>query len=1554
MPIQVELPDGSIGEFPDGMPDQEIEAVLRKQFGGPPAAPAEPGISNWDRFKANAEDSFRRGTLAGVGTELAGMAVSEDEAILDMAAMERQRRERYDNMPEWSTLGEGLSALAGQVVGALPSPESAAALPAKFIGALPKIGQRLLGDSVGSKIARRGVEGAVVNTATDPLVQAGSVAANTQDEYDPIQTVLAAPLGFAVGSGTGAAAEWRAISKNFRNFVGSRRGVDGATIDPQTITPQDLADFEASPDLRAAMAANGITTPDDPRILTLEQRLAARRGAEAERALPPTKETMVNQGQKPISVKANAAEVERLQLEKEGVQTGAIDPRAVSTAGRETVAVPERPIAVTKEGQAVVSSEPNYRPDVVQPRAENIQAQERVSIQKDFDLARKAPEYEQMRAGKEAAYADDKSYQDLAARVGEDPAAVVERNLGIPPEQFKSLPDDARQRVTQAAQRQETATKPDDTVYRTSDDALSEGAALYTPASKPTATVEPAGRKQPTDTELDFRPRPYSRAASGTSDRPFKSRDDSASPEQAAAFEQTARDTASAERARTVEDLEERWRQQEQARTSSGESRNAGAEKKYAGQKANNFTNQPKKPGTDKRYETDEFGFVKSSKEGPIRFGDQKMAAKWILNEGHKQSPDQIFEIENHPSGQGFSVKERGRSAPPPDETPPAGGAEAQASTPDNPPKALAAPERAGTSDGPAGGPESQRDTASRSTGPSSVKNAGPAPASKTPTERPADGNAAKKTDDNPAELHSRKDAEREVPGAAKSEKPATETKGKPEATQEEIDFTTRLYSNPFDPEVFMQLLGRPALKLLRETSALVKGVLTPGKTARQFGDAAKVLAFSNRGMLRIAAERNKDIPEFAQLADMLASDPGSGRTVKQTYESAYTQRALGRINQLRDAFTPEQVKNMDFREKVADVLSGRLRMIPDKEVARAAAEARRLLSEQYKYMVDAGVEVGFNKDYFPRVTDQAKILADPKGFMAAAEAAHKADGLPAKEAKQAAEDWYGREMGITDNRFAVAGASSASKATKGRVLSPRADKLMQDFYKRDVLEVLERYFRQTSRITEFQRRFGKNGEKANEMFNAMLKKGASIEDVQLARDAFESSTGMWAPTGRSNTLSNFGQWAHGLGTMLILGRSAFTSLPESLLAGVRSGNALDGLKTFSDALGAITGLKDMSEYRRAAEYVGIIGSSIQQAMIDAPMEGQINERMTQRLAGYFHWNGLVPLTNFQRTLATKISVSFIRNALEDAENGLGKHQLGDLGIDPADAPKILKWLNGEELPALNKLTEDSPEAQSFRSAMQRFVDEAIQNPEAVDRPYLANKAHARMAYGILSFTYDYARTVMLRSAKEVGSAFRGQDQAGNKFSAMERAQLVGVLPALLLAITAQLGLSRVREMITNTDKQKERTDFEKTIVDMSRAQGFGIADPLVNLVLSARYGRDLATAFAGPQIGNMLQDMQSFVGMIPKEYGGKNSERTNNAEWAATKGAYDLFAMSALVMALTNKMPATLPGAVARGVGFAAASSPQASRKAADTLVGERDVQKNRSGGKKKAFAGY
>lgn len=44
MPTRVQLPDGSIGEFPDGMSESQIEGVLQKQYGGPQTSSRPAGL----------------------------------------------------------------------------------------------------------------------------------------------------------------------------------------------------------------------------------------------------------------------------------------------------------------------------------------------------------------------------------------------------------------------------------------------------------------------------------------------------------------------------------------------------------------------------------------------------------------------------------------------------------------------------------------------------------------------------------------------------------------------------------------------------------------------------------------------------------------------------------------------------------------------------------------------------------------------------------------------------------------------------------------------------------------------------------------------------------------------------------------------------------------------------------------------------------------------------------------------------------------------------------------------------------------------------------------------------------------------------------------------------------------------------------------------------------------------------------------------------------------------------------------------------------------------
>jgi hypothetical protein len=67
MPIQVQTPDGNIAQFPDGMSDDAISAVLAKEFPAPKAAPVKPPANTYADVIKSAASGLGQGVAAVVG-----------------------------------------------------------------------------------------------------------------------------------------------------------------------------------------------------------------------------------------------------------------------------------------------------------------------------------------------------------------------------------------------------------------------------------------------------------------------------------------------------------------------------------------------------------------------------------------------------------------------------------------------------------------------------------------------------------------------------------------------------------------------------------------------------------------------------------------------------------------------------------------------------------------------------------------------------------------------------------------------------------------------------------------------------------------------------------------------------------------------------------------------------------------------------------------------------------------------------------------------------------------------------------------------------------------------------------------------------------------------------------------------------------------------------------------------------------------------------------------------------------------------------------------------
>lgn len=222
------------------------------QFDADPDA-GEAGLI--ERGRLNAVHSFYRGTLRG-STTLAGLAnvvaagdditpslrQSAATALGRTAALspamhdlpdltdgevrkwrDDQREQyarivadlaRYDAIRPWDTPGEGAVALAGQIAGSVPSPESLVGWGAK-------------GGSVILRTAKAALQQGAITGAIDPLVQMFSIQGGVQKNYSLSQTGWAFGTGAVIGGGLHVGSE----------LISSARikqiHADMATEDPQ-------------------------------------------------------------------------------------------------------------------------------------------------------------------------------------------------------------------------------------------------------------------------------------------------------------------------------------------------------------------------------------------------------------------------------------------------------------------------------------------------------------------------------------------------------------------------------------------------------------------------------------------------------------------------------------------------------------------------------------------------------------------------------------------------------------------------------------------------------------------------------------------------------------------------------------------------------------------------------------------------------------------------------------------------------------------------------------------------------------------------------------------------------------------------------------------------------------------------------------------------------------------------------------------------------------------------------------------------------------------------
>tara|TARA_A100001515_G_scaffold82203_1_gene65265 strand:+ start:13689 stop:19481 length:5793 start_codon:yes stop_codon:yes gene_type:complete len=382
------------------------------------------------------------------------------------------------------------------------------------------------------------------------------------------------------------------------------------------------------------------------------------------------------------------------------------------------------------------------------------------------------------------------------------------------------------------------------------------------------------------------------------------------------------------------------------------------------------------------------------------------------------------------------------------------------------------------------------------------------------------------------------------------------------------------------------------------------------------------------------------------------------------------------------------------------------------------------------------------------------------------------------------------------------------------------------------------RYIGKSARRSEYEKRGGPK--RIEELINQLPE-----EQRAQAKEAVN------AMLGKINPIEN-DIWRHtnstiqALNVLTLLGMAVFASIPDAAGPILRTRNF--DLKVIGRNLYQAIG--DKNEGAELAKSIGVNG--VQAAATTILYSGELDSAYDYSKNVSDTWFRVTQLerwTIFTRKFAAGMGRDFLLKHQKIVENGVpgdfktlqSKRFLKELGLTAED---VKAW-DGKNI-------DNHPK---IKTAIARFVDEAIVRPNAAERPIWASDPNFALVWQLKSFYYAYGKNI-------VGGLFReGETRFGqeNRISAAVAPLLFGA--ALLMPLTMlgwdlrerfKIGLSWLLPGVSpqDTDYRASRSmssgEYWFEILDRSGALGpYALALPL--FMDDKRYGNPFFIPIAGP-----------------------------------------------------------------------------------------------------------
>ena len=635
-------------------------------------------------------------------------------------------------------------------------------------------------------------------------------------------------------------------------------------------------------------------------------------------------------------------------------------------------------------------------------------------------------------------------------------------------------------------------------------------------------------------------------------------------------------------------------------------------------------------------------------------------------------------------------------------------------------------------------------------------------------------------------------------------------------------------------------------------------GVQKVQKLARTFGGVVKAGAdvIAKSSYERLMSTNN---PALALVAD-------AGYTKQSTQD-----KPLGYVHAQRAAVT-SFVNGLDKLFKGADlehITAAVEARIMGKEPAEGTAARKvydglsRYFRDMHRYSVEAGVNIGFEKNYFPMGWDAEKVMNNKKAFLDMITKPEYAERM-AELKVTPHELWENISNYVTRGEsfqdvIAKKTHEPSNQYAKDRTLAFIKPEDRRLFMSDDHLQTLVRYTQSMIRQAEFVRSFGHGGEKLqNWLDEAKTKYGATPDQIALAKDYVDGLLGDKG-IGMSRAQKDL------YGAMIVyqnfrlLPFSLFSSLVDPLGIAVRSNSLMDAGSTFAYNIKNIfrdlkkdRNYESKDRWEKLAQDWGVIEDSGLMSNIGAMYENLdirgTNKKLQEALFKYNLLNGWERNT---KIMATKAAEKFMTRLKEDFFGDQNERYLKELDLKKSDL--IIKpdgdlALRKEEMMAQGVSEEAAYQMEKrLADATVKFVNQSVLNPTAGDLPNWGSNPYFAPVFHLKQYMFTFQSTIMKRIAEEA--------KHGNYKPLM----------ASTVYVPGMIAADMMRGYIMNygsaPDWQKDWTAADYVLNGTERSGFFGVGSLVTGMVRSIKYGGTGFEDMMGPTLEEGKQLITALQG---------------------------------------------------------------------------------------------